>query len=280
MPDGTIGKVRRPIAKDPLAGAPSTSGTAPKGVAQPAKVITDPSVPKPSPKTVVQPTKDQTVTPSKEPTPKVAIEKPAGAVPSAATPKKVEGAPKQTDTLPAHTSKLDAVSKSSRLFRRFHRVHKNVSRLVEVFDPYSDVDDYQDGDISIPDDSDDDSGNQSDDSDTSHNSQRNHSGTSSGTGGAATGTGRANNKVSSTAKLAQTGISAHKPAENKSTPTGLPKGTFVSEKEVLPIKGTGDNKTQHRSPKRLTGHAIHWEKMIAWSLVILFPLAYIGRTSL
>jgi hypothetical protein len=57
---------------------------------------------------------------------------------------KTKASPKKINTLLAHTSKLGAISRSSWIFRGFHRAHEQASILAAAFDP--DLNDYQDGD--------------------------------------------------------------------------------------------------------------------------------------
>jgi hypothetical protein len=176
-----------------------------------------------------QPTKDGSVPPSKQQSRTVLAEKSSTTIPSEATAKK-------NVTPPAYISKLEAVSKSSRIFRNFHRVHKHASKFVEAVDPYSDVGDYEDGDESMPDDSGNDSGSQSD---NGHKNTK--SGSGNGTKSAATNTSHhaTNNRPVPAAKTTKTGVSVHEPPENKSTSTELTKDAAIPKKEVLTKNGSG-----------------------------------------
>jgi hypothetical protein len=294
-PDGTIMKVLRPIAKD---GAPGASATSPpKSVGEPADTSTGaPSEPKPTSENSAQLLKTQVVLPVKQESQKIAAEKSSvaitsevasktadkssGTTASAATTKKAEATPKGTTSPPAYTSKLEAISKSARIYRRFHRIHKHASRLVEAFDPHSEVRDYEEGDLSMPDDDDNDSGSQSDDSDASDKENQKHkSASGSGTQGAVTSTAAhaTTNRLTPVAKVTKTDVSVHEVPDNKSTSTELTKEELVLEKEVMPINGTKDGKTEELGPRSLTKGATHWAKLIAWALVILFPLAFMGK---
>ena len=125
-PDGTIVKVRRPITK--TADSASTSASSPNTKIT-EKAVRGPEKPEELAKGVV------TKTPSRVAPPTV-VEKPSGS----------KEAPKKEPAPLAHASKLETTAKGYRLFHRFHRVHHHASRVVEAFDPYSDIGDLQDGD--------------------------------------------------------------------------------------------------------------------------------------
>jgi hypothetical protein len=147
---------------------------------------------------------------------------------------------------------------------------------VEAVDPYSDVGDYEDGDESMPDDSGNGSGSQSD---NGHKNTK--SGSGNGTKSAATNKSHhaTNNRPVPAAKTTNTGVSVHEPPENKSTSTNLRKDAAILKKEVLTKNGVEDVKTQQHGPRSLIKRSTEWGKLIVWSLMILFPLAFIGKVS-
>jgi hypothetical protein len=263
-PDGTVRTVRRPIGKDLAAGVP-TPGTFSKDGGQA--------------------TSEQSMLPGKQQAQEVAMGKSSEA-PSGATPGKTETIPKAADVTPkknvvplAHTSKFDAVSKSSRIFRRFRRVHKHASRFAEAVNPYSDVGEYEDGDVSVSEESDDDDDSQSDGSDTSQNGQQKNKSGSGKVAQAATSASHhvINNRAAPATKQTQTSDYAHRLPESKSTSAELSKDALVLEKEILPSKSSSDVKPSKYAAKSLTKRSTQWGKLIVWSLTILLPLAFIGK---
>jgi hypothetical protein len=263
-PDGSIITVRRPIGKDLAAGAP-TPGTFSKNGDQAAN--------------------EQPILPGKQQSQEIATGKFSEAS-SGATPRKTESIPKTADVtsknnvLPlAHTGKLDAVSKPSRIFRRFRGVHKHASRFAEAVNPYSDVGEYEDGDVSVSEESDDDDGSQSDGSDAGQNGQPKDQSGSRKVAQAATSASHhtINNRTTPTTKQTQTSDSVPKLPESKNTSAELSKDTLVLEKELLPSSGIMDVKSPKYAAKILTKRSTQWGKLIVWSLTILFPLAFIGK---
>jgi hypothetical protein len=281
--DGTFKTVLRPIAKDAVTGATSASVVPAKESAQPAKPITGTSsMPKPPTKVVQEPAKSQAV-PANSQSQKGAPEKlsnsavsttnktdkPSSTETSAATAKK-------TETPPVHTSKRDAVSKSARIFGRFHRFHRHASRLAGAFDP--DLDDY-DGDITVSDDSyDDDSDNDSDDLDTHHHNQQNsnpESGNRSQETAASTARILSNTRRAPATTPKKPQISVTENTDGKSFGK-LSKESSAQEKELLTVEGHEHGKTQRRAPRTLADRSNDWARLIVWALMIMLPLAFIG----
>jgi hypothetical protein len=286
-PDGTFKTVLRPIAKDTVTGATSASVVSAEEIPQSAKPSTGTSsTPGPPKRVVQQPTKSQGV-PANTHSPKAASEKPPNSVSATAkTDKPPAEKPsstmtsvakvKKAETPPAHTSKLDAVSKSARIFGRFHRFHRHASRLAGTFDP--DLVDY-DGDITVSDDSyDDDSDNDSDDSDTQHHNQPNNK---SDSGNRSQGTAANSAQILSNTRTApattpqKSKVSVTEKNDNKSS-AELSKESSAQEKELLPVEGREDGKTQRRAPRPLTDRSDDWARLIVWALVIMLPIAFIG----
>ncbi len=276
-PDGTVKTVLRPIAKDAVTGAPSTSAAPSKDIEKPAKQIDEAvSTSKTTPKIVEQPTKAEAVVADKQAL-KSSAEKPSGATPSKPTNKKTEPTPEKIATPPAHTSKLDAVSKSSRIFRRFHRFSRHTSRIAGAFDP--DIVDYEDGDISISDYSQNDSDSDSDDPDRAHNRQQDYKpGSGTKPQGTAANVGRnpTSTRTTPVANSKKLEVSVQEKADSKSS-AELSKDTSVLEEEMLPVKGQQDGKDLLDGPRSLRNRSTDWGKLVVWSLVILFPLAFIGK---
>lgn len=285
QPDGTFKTVLRPIAKDAVTGATSASVVPANEGTQPAKPITGTSsTPKPPTKVVQQPAKSQAV-PANSQSQKAAPEKLSNSAVSTTTktdkPSSTEtsvATSKKTETPPVHASKLDAVSKSARIFGRFHRFHRHASRLAGAFDP--DLDDY-DGDITVSDDSyDDDSDNDSDDSDTHHHNQQNNN---PGSGNRSQETAASTARILSnttrapatTPKKPQTSVTEK--TDSKSFGK-LSNESSAQEKELLPVEGHEDWKTQQRDPRTLTDRVDDWARLVAWALVIMLPLAFIGTS--
>jgi hypothetical protein len=290
QPDGTFKTVLRPIAKDAVTEDTSASVVSGKESEKPAKSITGTSSPpKPPTKVVQQPAKSQAVPAnpqSQEAAPegfsntaisttnktdKPSAEKPSSTETSVVTSKK-------TETTPVHTSKLDAVSKSARIFGRFHRFHRHASRLAGAFD--SDLVDY-DGDITVSDDSyDDDSDNDSDDSNTNHhNQQNNRSKWGNGSQETAASTARILSNISRAPatypKKPQISVTEKTDSKNSSQ---LPKESSAQEKELLPAERWEDGTTQRRAPRPLPDRYDDWERLVVWALIIMLPIAFIGKS--
>jgi hypothetical protein len=278
-PDGTIKTVLRPIAKDEVVRAPSTSALPAKGV-QPAQPITiSPSTSSHPPKAVGEPAKAVAVTPKNQQPPKQAAGKFSSAAPLNPATKGTVPTPGKTAAPPAQNSKLDAVSKSSRIFRRFHGVRRHTSRIVATFDP--DIGDYEDGDMSYSEDSHNDSGSQSDDSDRRYN-QRTDKRSAIGTKGRVTAANAGRNPTH--AKMVPIANSNNSEAlvqnnsDDKSS-VEFSKGASVIEKEVLPGKRQADGVAPYDGARALPNRSADWGKLVVWALVILFPLAFIGKWS-
>jgi hypothetical protein len=279
-PDGTHKIVLRPIKKPATTGAASTSTPPAKDAVQPAKpVIGDSS-------TVKTPTKDT------EQAPKVITTNSPGTTPAATTPKKPATSGEKVVAPPAHTSKLDAVSKSARISGKFFRFHRNAAMLASAFDPdFGDLDDYEDGgadedgDIDLADDDDDnDSGSESDDSDREDNSQQNnHSSSGNRTTGNVTRAVVANVRHVPPRTTANATATSKKPevtVEEKrgsQTSNEFSKGTSLQEKELLPLKALVAEAAGVLPPRPLPKRYTDWGRLIAWTLVIVFPLAFIGE---
>jgi len=290
QPDGTFKTVLRPIAKDAATGITSASVVPGKESEKPAKSITGTSSPpKPPTKVIRQPAKSQAVPANPQSqeaaseelsntaisttnkTDKSSAEKPSSTETSVATSKK-------TETTPVHTSKLDAVSKSARIFGMFHRFHRHASRLAGAFDP--DLVDY-DGDITVSDDSyDDDSDNDSDDSDTNHhNQQNNRSKLGNGSQETAASTARI---LSNTSRAPATypkkpQISVTEKTDSKNSGQ-LSKDSSAQEQELLPAERWEDGKTQRRAPRPLPDRSEDWERLVVWALMMMLPIAFIGMS--
>lgn len=199
--------------------------------------------------------------------PSVVVEKPSGS----------KEAPKKEPTPAAHASKLETTAKGYRLFHRFHRVHHHASRLVEAFDPYSDIGDLQDGDEYMGSDDDYNSTSDSDDEDRNGNKQSTGSGAAKGaTTGAHmnvnVGGNTATHRATPAPKQAKTDISVQEIQREKgsSTDTDL----IAREKELLDIKDVETVKAH--PPRRLIRRSADWARLIVWALVIIFPLLFIG----
>ena len=278
-PDGTYKIVLRPIKK---AAAPVTPSTVPaKDVTPPSKPVTGDSP------TLKTPTKDS------EQAQKVTTEKPSTTTPATATPKKTEPTVEKKVAPPVHTSKLDAVSKSARIYRGFHRFHRHASRFAAAFDPdFGDYDDFEDGgadedgDITVGGRSDNDSGSELDDSDTEHDGQQNNHVSS---GNKANGNGaqvlaanvarippRANANPAPTSKKPEVTVQEKRASQSS---TAFSKETSVQEKELLPLKGLLAQDAHVHGPRPLPKRYADWGRIIVWTLVILFPLAFIGKYS-
>ena len=269
-PDGTIVKVRRPISKTTNAAA--TSSTSSPIAKDPPKPIEAPSSP---PVKIQEPSK--TVTARRTPrasTPKATTEKSSGS----------KEAAEKVETPQAHASKLETTAKGFRLFRRFHRVHRHASRLVEAFDPYSDIGDLQDGDEYMG--SDDDYNSASEESDDEDRNNRNQQ-PSGGepTKGASTGAhvnvnvGRttATQRAVPAPKQAKKDISAREIQREKSSSTDS--DLIVREKELLEAKDLEAAEFQPKPPRSLHRRSADWAKLIVWTLVIAFPIIFIGKFS-
>ncbi|KAE9368028.1 hypothetical protein N431DRAFT_445092 [Stipitochalara longipes BDJ] len=276
-PDGTYKIVLRPIKTAAATGAASASTVPPKDAAQPAKPITGAS---PSSKT---PTKDA------EQAPKATPGNASGTTPPASTPKKTAAAAENTVAPPAHTSKLDAVSKSARFYGRFHRFSGHASRFAAAFDPdfgdYEDVDDDEDGDVTV--DEGNDSGSESDDSDRDYSDHPNNQPTNQpSSGNRTTGNGAqaiaANiGRIPARTTVAPA-VTSKKPEvtvkEKRSSQSsnGLSKETSVQEKELLAIKERLAEEAHIHGPRPLPKRYTDWGRIIVWTMVILFPLTFIG----
>jgi hypothetical protein len=279
QPDGTFKTVLRPIAKDAVTGASSISKPPTKVVqkaanTQAAAISTEKSS---SAAQVGATIKKTEATPQK--TGALATET-SSALPSETTSEKRETLPKKTNAPPAHTSKLDAVSKSSRIFQKLHRVRGHASKLIAALEPDLGEDDC--GDITVSDDSyDGDSDGDSDDSDTNQNEENNKS-----SSGIRTQGNTASNVRSPTSTRTAPAANSKKPevlviekANNKSS-TDLSKDALVLEKETMPVKWQDDcNTTQKGGMKSLANRSADWTTYIVWGLMILLPIAFIGITS-
>ncbi|KAN0095135.1 hypothetical protein V8E51_015846 [Hyaloscypha variabilis] len=278
-PDGTHKIVLRPIKKPATTGAASTSTPPAKDAVQPAKPVIGAS------STVKTPTKDT------EQAPKAITTNSSGTTPAATTPKKPATAGEKVVAPPAHTSKLDAVSKSARIYGKLYRFHRNAAILASAFDPdFGDLDDYEDGgadedgDIDLADDDDDnDSGSESDDSDREDDSQQNnHSSSGNRTTGNVTRAVAANVGHVPPRTTANATATSKKPevtVEEKrgsQTSNEFSKETSVQEKELLPLKALVAEAAGVRPPRPLPKRYTDWGRLIAWTLVIVFPLAFIG----
>jgi len=278
-PDGTYKIVLRPIKK---AAAPVTPTTVPaKGATQPPNPATGDS------SALKTPTKDA------EQAPKATTEKPSSTTPATATLKKSEATVEKKVAPPAHTSKLDAVSKSGRIYRRFHRFHRHASRIAAAFDPdFGDYDDFEDGgadedgDITVGEGSDNDSGSESDDSDREHDGQQNSQANS---GNRTTGNGtqalaakvarippRTTGNPAPISKKPQVKVEEKRGSQSSN---GFSKETSVQEKELLPVKALLAEDAHIHGPRPLPKRYADVGRIVVWSLVILFPLAFIGECS-
>lgn len=271
-PDGTIVKVRRPIAK--VRGTetvPSVSNHSAKGLEKSDEV--EPRLSGPVKSTLAA------EVPASNTTPQVTAAK------SSATTSK-EVSPTKQATPPVHASKLETTARSYRLFRKVHRVHKHPSKLVEAFDPYSEVGDFQDGDESLG--SDDEYGDSvSEDSNYDDRSdQAKQSNSKSATKGASIGA-HANVNVGSNAathrpvptpKEDKSNVAVKEVSGNKSSSSDT--DIVIREKELLDAHGLENAKTAALPPRSLHRRSADWAKLIVWTLVIVFPLFFIGKFGL
>jgi hypothetical protein len=259
-PDGTIVKVRRPIAK--------VTGSSTALSSEDIEKKTDSQ----------SPASDQHQAAVKvETTPKNTVLESSGPNSSKTIPDKLSTTP------PVHASKLETTAKSYRLFGRVHRVHKHASRLVSAFDPYSDMGDLQDGDEYIDSDDDSDGSKSEDSGDDDHNNRDQQSNATGSNEGATTGdhehvaigNGAPPQKPHPVTKSANTKVNVREVQTEKLSLTE--KDPVIREK-ALDLNDLEAANAQSKPPLSLHGRSVDWNTLIVWALVILLPLLFIGNS--
>jgi hypothetical protein len=265
-PDGTIVKVRRLVVKD---ADPATTSSTPSAIPKDAGKLTETHSSVPVKAQESSRIAELKSGPSTS-TPKISTEKSSGAKETL----------EKAGTPPVHASKLETTAKGYRLFHRFHRVHHHASRLVEAFDPYSDIGDLQEGDEYMG--SDEDYMSASGDSDNDDSNNRNQqSNTTAPSKGPSTGSrvnvkfGSNTHKVVPAAKQAKTDVSVQEIRRDKSQSTDS--DPITREKELLDTKDVEAAESQVKAPRSLHRRSADWAKLIVWALVIGFPIVFIGK---
>ena len=199
-------------------------------------------------------------------------------------------APKKavTPPPPPHASKLETTAKAGRLFHRAHRVHHHAAKLVAAFDPYADVGEFQDGDevMGGDDDGDDDYDSASVNSDNEDRDNQNRQSsdadkTNGGTTGAHMNLNARDNAVTVKATPASKPVKAIVSVQEiiKDKDSFIGSDPITREKEMRDVKDLEAAKAPPHQPRSLHRRSADRAKLIVWTLVIAFPLLFIGKSA-